>query len=243
MSITGEPDGEPMKVGVGVADVVCGLYATTAILAALRHRDQTGAGQHIDIGLADTTVSWLVNAGTNYLTSGQEQPRLGNQHPNIVPYQVFEASDGHMIVAAGNDGQYARFCQIIGRSNLATDPRFTTNISRIRNRDELIEMLSLEIRKHPKHWLVTEMEKNNVPGGSINIMSEVFASEQVKARDMKISMPAPSTLNGHIDLIGNHVKFSETPVSYRHAPPTCGEHTGQTAHRSAKEPIPATRPH
>lgn len=227
MSLTGDPDGEPMKVGVGIADVVCGLYATTAILAALRHRDQTGMGQHIDIALADTTVSWLVNAGTNYLTSGQEQPRLGNQHPNIVPYQVFEAADGHLIVAAGNDGQFARFCDIIGRADLASDPRFKTNIARIENRAALVGILSDEIRKHRKHDLVTEMEQNTVPGGSINTLPEVFASDQVSERGMKIEMPEPNAQKGHVDLIGNPVKFSATPVSYRHAPPSCGQHTDE----------------
>jgi crotonobetainyl-CoA:carnitine CoA-transferase CaiB-like acyl-CoA transferase len=227
MSLTGDPSGEPMKVGVGIADVVCGLYATTAILAALRHRDQTGIGQHIDIALADTTVSWLVNAGTNYLTSGQEQPRLGNQHPNIVPYQVFEAADGHLIVAAGNDSQYARFCNILGRDDLANDPKFTTNILRIKNRDEIIAILSGEIRKLRKHDLVAAMDANNVPGGSINTISEVFASDQVAARSMKIELAAPQTQKGHVDLIGNPIKFSETPVTYRQAPPTCGQHTDE----------------
>lgn len=227
MSLTGDPDGEPMKVGVGIADVVCGLYATTAILAALRHRDQTGIGQHIDIALADTTVSWLVNAGTNYLTSGQEQPRLGNQHPNIVPYQVFEAADGHLIVAAGNDAQFARFCGVLGRADLATHPDYATNIARIENRAALIAILTEEIRKHRKHDLVAAMDQNNVPGGSINTLPEVFASDQVAARGMKIEMPTPQAQKGHVDLIGNPVKFSETPVSYRHAPPTCGEHTDE----------------
>lgn len=227
MSLTGAPDGEPMKVGVGIADVVCGLYATTAILAALRHRDQTGVGQHIDIALADTTVSWLINAGTNYLTSGKEQPRLGNQHPNIVPYQVFEASDGHLIVAAGNDGQFARFCGILERGDLARDPRFATNIARIENRDALIALLVTEIRKRSKHDLVAAMDQNNVPGGSINTLPEVFASDQVAARGMKIEMPNPNTQSGKVDLIGNPVKFSKTPVTYRQTPPTCGEHTDE----------------
>jgi crotonobetainyl-CoA:carnitine CoA-transferase CaiB-like acyl-CoA transferase len=227
MSLTGDPSGEPMKVGVGIADVVCGLYATTAILAALRHRDQTGIGQHIDIGLANTTVSWLVNAGTNYLMSGQEQPRLGNQHPNIVPYQVFKAADGHLIVAAGNDAQYARFCTIIGRTDLASDPRFATNVLRIENRDEIVSILSDEIQKYREHDLVTAMDANNVPGGSINTLREVFASDQVAARNMKIEMPNANARQGHVDLIGNPVKFSETPVTYRHAPPTCGQHTDE----------------
>ncbi len=235
MSLTGDPDGEPMKVGVGIADVVCGLYASTAILAALRHRDQTGVGQHIDVALADTTVSWLVNAGTNYLTSGQEQPRLGNQHPNIVPYQVFKAADGHLIVAAGNDAQYARFCEILDRADLARDPKFATNIARIEHREDIVSILSDEIAKHKKHDLVAAMERSNVPGGSINTLSEVFASDQVAARGMKIEMPVEDVAKGRVDLIGNPVKFSETPVTYRHAPPTCGQHTDEVLRMILKD--------
>ncbi len=227
MSLTGEPDGEPMKVGVGIADVVCGLYAATAILAALRHRDATGEGQHIDIALADTQVSWLVNAGTNYLLSGIEQPRLGNQHPNIVPYQVFEAADGHLIVAAGNDAQFRRFCDILDRRDLADDPRFATNIARIEHRDTLIPILADEVRRHGKTNLVAAMEDQGVPGGPINTLPEVFASDQVAARGMVVSVPDNHAQRGKVDLIGNPVKFSRTPVTYRHAPPTCGQHNDE----------------
>ena len=145
MSLTGEVDGQPMKVGVGIADVVCGLYAATAILAALRHRDATGEGQHIDIALVDTQIAWLVNEGTNYLASGEEPKRRGNQHPNIVPYQVFDTSDGHVIVAVGNDGQFERFCTILDVSELADNPDYQTNVSRIQNRDALIAILSAKI--------------------------------------------------------------------------------------------------
>ena len=186
MSLTGDPDGEQMKVGVGIADVVCGLYAATAILAALRHRDQTGQGQHIDLALADAQVSWLVNAGTNYLTSRNPQPRLGNQHPNIVPYQVFGTKDGHVIVAVGNDTQYTRFCEIVGRPDLATDIRFAKNVDRVAFRDILIPILAKEIAQHPKDWLVSEMETAKIPGGPINTLPEVFASDQVEARDMVV---------------------------------------------------------
>lgn len=223
MSLTGDPEGEPMKVGVGIADVVCGMYACTAILAALHHRTATGQGQHIDIALADTTVAWLVNAGTNYLTSGQPQPRLGNQHPNIVPYQVFAARDGHLIVAAGNDAQYARFCEILNRPDLAQDARFATNIARIEHRDTLVALLAAEIARFDKDALVAAMERASVPGGPINTLPEVFASDQVAARGMKIAMPDPGVQSGQVDLIGNPVKFSATPVTYRHAPPRCGD--------------------
>lgn len=225
MSLTGTPDGEPMKVGVAVADVVCGLYACTAVLAALQHRNKTGAGQYIDIGLADTQVAWLINNGTNYLTSRQPPQRLGNAHPNIVPYQVFATIDGHIIVAAGNDTQYARFCEIIGRADLATHNDYLTNMNRVKNRDALIPILTAKIAKMTKADLVAKMEQHGVPGGAINTLPEVFESEQVTSREMKISMPHATAKSGKIDLIGNPVKFSKTPVSYRHSPPTCGEHS------------------
>ena len=225
MSLTGDPDGEPMKVGVGIADVVCGLYAASAILAALRHRDQTGQGQHIDLALADAQVSWLVNAGTNYLTSRNPQPRLGNQHPNIVPYQVFGTKDGHVIVAVGNDTQYTRFCEIVGRPDLATDIRFAKNVDRVAFRDILIPILAKEIAQHPKDWLVSEMETAKIPGGPINTLPEVFASDQVAARDMVVSVEDSHAFSGYVDLIGNPIKLSKTPITYRQAPPMCGAHT------------------
>ncbi|MEM7299651.1 MAG: CaiB/BaiF CoA-transferase family protein [Pseudomonadota bacterium] len=227
MSITGEAEGEPMKVGVGVADVVCGLYACTAILAALRHRDATGQGQHIDIGLVDSQISWLVNQGASYLTSGEEPRRLGNQHPTIVPYQVFATSDGHIIVAVGNDGQFARFCTLIGMEELSEDERFRTNVSRVNNRDILVPILSEQLMKLKKAELIDGMEQNNIPGGAINTLPEVFVTEQVKAREMKISVSHATSQSGTVDLIGNPVKFSKTPVSYRRGPPVCGEHTDE----------------
>lgn len=227
MSLTGEPEGEPMKVGVGIADVVCGLYACTAILAALRHRDTTGEGQHIDLALVDAQVAWLVNAGTNYLLSGEEQPRLGNGHPNIVPYQVFAVRDGHLIVAAGNDGQFARFCAILDREDLSTAPDYARNVDRVRNREALIAELAPVIAAWAKADLVAAMEAAKVPGGPINTLSEVFASEQVAARGMRISMPYPGAETGELPLIGNPVKFSATPVTYRRPPPVCGEHTAE----------------
>ena len=227
MSLTGVPDGEPMKVGVAIADVVCGLYACTAVLAALQHRNKTGEGQYIDIGLADTQVAWLINNGTNYLISGQPPQRLGNAHPNIVPYQVFTAIDGHIIVAAGNDAQYARFCDLIGRADLATHIDYLTNVSRVKNRDALIPILAAEIAKLTKAELGAKMEQHGVPGGAINTLPDVFESEQVAAREMKISMPHATAKNETINLIGNPVKFSKTPVSYRHSPPTCGEHNDE----------------
>lgn len=222
MSLTGEPDGEPMKVGVGIADVMCGMYASTATLAALRHRDQTGEGQHIDVALVDTQIAWLMNEGVNYLTSGEVPKRRGNQHPNIVPYQVFEVSDGHLNIAVGNDNQFAKFCSVIGHPYLADDKRFTANIDRITNREVLIGTLIPIIKQIDKTTLLSTMNTAGVPCGPIHTLDEVFASDQVAARDMKITMPHPQSGSGTVDLIGNPVKFSQTPVTYRHAPPVCG---------------------
>ena len=225
MSLTGEPGGEPMKTGVGVADVMCGMYASTAILAALRHRDQTGLGQHIDVALVDTQIAWLVNEGVNYLTSGQVPQRRGNQHPNIVPYQVFECADGHFILAVGNDTQFARFCAVIGQGVLADDPRFTRNTSRIENREALLALLVPALKGFGKAALMGDLQAQNVPCGPINDLAEVFGSDQVAARDMKISMDYPTAASGRVDLIGNPVKFSDTPVNYRRSPPVCGADT------------------
>ncbi len=227
MSLTGDKNGEPMKVGVAIADVVCGLYAGTAILAALRSRDQTGLGQHIDIGLVDTQVAWLINAGTNYLCSGKATQRLGNEHPNIVPYQVFEAADGHVVVAAGNDTQYQRLCVGLGRDDLAQHPDYITNALRVANRETLVPILTSETKKHSKVKLEEILEQQGVPGGPINTLPEVLASDQVAARDMQISMDDDHAQSGKVELIGNPVKFSKTPVSYRRPPPACGQHTDE----------------
>ncbi|MCP5038784.1 MAG: CoA transferase [Rhodobacteraceae bacterium] len=227
MSLTGEPDGVPMKVGVGITDMMCGMYAANAVQAALIHRMKTGEGQSIDIGLVDTQVSWLANEGVNYLTSGKAPKRRGNQHPNIVPYQVFECADGHAIVAVGNDGQFARFCNIIGLPELAGDPKFTKNTDRLANRDVLIPILVAQIATLPQKDVVDGMEAANVPGGVINTLPDLFASEQVAARGMKIAMEYPNAASGKVDLIGNPVKFSATPVSYRRPPPMCGEHSDE----------------
>lgn len=227
MSLTGQPEGEPMKVAVGIADVMCGMYATTAILAALRHRDQTGEGQHIDIGLVDTQIAWLVNEGANYLTSGKVPTRRGNQHPNIVPYQVFGVRDGHIILAVGNDAQFERFCQVIDRNDLSKDVQFTTNIARVKNRDRLVEILVPELKRRSKAELLAALEAAKVPCGPINNLQEVFDSDQVSAREMRINVAHSQAAGGSVELIGNPVKFSKTPVKYRYGPPVCGEHTSQ----------------
>ncbi|PCH72438.1 MAG: CoA transferase [Rhodobacteraceae bacterium] len=222
MSLTGVPDGEPMKVAVGISDVMTGMYAAVGVLAALRHRDATGQGQVIDLALVDVQTSWLVNEGTNYLLSGKTPVRRGNQHPNIVPYQVFSVRDGHVIVAVGNDAQFGRFCELIGHADLAANADYTTNAMRLVNRDALISTLTPILAGLTKDSLIADMERAGVPGGPINTLPEVFNGEQVAAREMKISVPHPEAGNGHVDLIGNPLKFSKTPVSYRRAPPTCG---------------------
>lgn len=225
MSLTGEPDGEPMKVGVGIADVMCGMYAANAIQAALLHREKTGEGQYIDVALFDTQVAWLINEGSNYLNSGEAPKRRGNQHPNIVPYQVFECADGHAIVAVGNDDQYRRFCEVIGRPDLGDDPRYETNSDRLANRDELIALIEGAVRKITRDDLVAGIREAGVPGGEIATVPEVFASEQVASREMKVTMRHGS--GAEIGMIGNPLKFSATPVSYRRPPPICGEHTDE----------------
>ncbi len=222
MSLTGDPEGEPMKVAVGISDVMTGMYSAVAILAALRHRDATGEGQQIDLALVDVQTSWLVNEGTNYLLSGNDPVRRGNQHPNIVPYQVFTVRGGHVIVAVGNDAQFGRFCELIGQGGLASDPRFTTNAQRLAYRDALIALLTPVLAGIAKDTLIADMENAGVPGGPINTLPELFDSDQVAARGMKITMPHADAASGSVDLIGNPIKFSKTPVQYRRAPPTCG---------------------
>ena len=225
ISMTGEPDRPPVKVPIAVNDVMTGLYATIGILSALRHRDATGVGQHIDLGLLDVQVGWLYNQGLNYLTGGGIPQRLGTAHPNTVPYQVFETKDGWAIVAANNDGQFKRLCEAAGRPELSSDPRFATNSDRVRNRDKLVELVTEFLCTNTTaHWMDV-LEKANVPCSPVNNVAEVFADPQVLARGMKIAMPHALSGSGTVDLIGCPLKLSETPVQYRRAPPTLGEHT------------------
>ena len=225
MSLTGPADGEPAKVAVGISDVMTGMYAATAILAALRHRDNTGAGQQIDIALVDCQVAWLVNEGTNYLLSGNSPKRRGNQHPNIVPYQVFEAGEGHLIVAVGNDAQFRRFCLLLKVPEWAVDALFATNAARLVNRDMLVERISALVKEWNRDELIKGMEALGIPCGPINTLPQVFASDQVVAREMKVRMNYPDAKSGAVDLIGNPVRFSGTPVSYYRPPPRCGADT------------------
>ena len=226
MSVTGEADGMPLKVGVGIADVMCGMYASVGILSAIRHRDITGEGQYIDLSLLDTQVAWLINGGLNYLTARQVPGRLGNGHPNIVPYQVFPSSDGHFILAVGNDAQYQRFCEFAEVPELATDQRFATNAARVGNREILVPLLAQATARHPnRHWL-EGLESRKVPCGPVNDIGEVFADPQIRHREMEITMAHP--LSGDdVSLIGNPLRMSETPVTYRRPPPTLGQHADE----------------
>ncbi|OJU21628.1 MAG: CoA transferase [Alphaproteobacteria bacterium 64-6] len=225
ISMTGEPDRPPVKVPIAVSDVMAGLYAAIGILSALRHRDATGIGQHIDLGLLDVQVGWLYNQGLNYLTGGGIPQRLGTAHPNTVPYQVFETKDGWAIVAANNDGQFKRLCDAARRPELSSDARFATNSDRVRNRDKLVELVTEFLRTNTTAYWMEVLERANVPCSPVNNVAEVFADPQVLARGMKISMPHGLSGSGTVDLIGCPLKMSETPVEYRRAPPTLGEHT------------------
>ncbi len=242
MSLTGEKEGSPMKVGVGIADVVCGLYAGNAILAALHHRSQTGQGQYIDLALLDTQVAWLINEGLNYLTSGKVPPRQADEHPNIVPYRVVPAADGHLILAVGNDSQFRKFCTFAGVPELADDPRFVTNSLRVENREALYALLPEVTRQKTLQEWLDGLAALAVPAGPVNNLEQVFNDPQVRHRDMQIDMPFDGCEKGKVALIGNPIKFSETPVTYRQAPPTVGQHTdeildellGMTAEEAAR---------
>jgi crotonobetainyl-CoA:carnitine CoA-transferase CaiB-like acyl-CoA transferase len=227
MSVTGEPDGPPLKVGVGIADIMCGMYASTAILAALHHRDKTGQGQYIDLSLLDTQVAWLANIGLNYLTSGSVPTRVGNEHPNIVPYNVMATSDGHVILAVGNDQQFAKFCGFAGEAALAQDPRFVTNEQRVLNRRALYEHLEAVMRRKTQSEWVEGLAKLGVPCSPVNNVDQVFSDPQVRSRGMQVALPHALSGKGDVDLIGNPIKFSATPVDYRRAPPYLGQHTDE----------------
>jgi len=233
MSVTGEPDGSPMKVGVGIADVMCGMYAAVSILAAIQHRDQSGNsaaggnGQHIDLSLLDSQAAWLINSGSNYLTSGENQHRLGNAHPNIVPYQVFQTSDSFFVLAVGNEIQFRKFCEFAGAPDLPEDPRFKTNTDRVKNRNILAPMLTKLTQRNSTQFWLEGLEKLQVPCGPVNTIKDVFDDPQIQHREMEISLPHPLSGKGDVSLIGSPVKMSATPVSYRHAPPTLGQHTNE----------------
>jgi len=227
MSITGErddlPGGGPQKAGVAVSDLMTGMYSAVAILAALAHRDVTGQGQYLDLALFDTMVAMLANMNMNYLVTGKAPGRAGNAHQNIVPYQVFAAADGHVIIAVGNDGQYARFCEIAGHPELATDPRFAKNADRVRNRAVLVPMLEQIVRARPVAFWTERLEAAGVPCGPINSIAQALADPQIVSRGLRVDLPHP--LAGRVPLVGNPIKMSATPPAYDRHPPLLGEHT------------------
>ncbi|MCP1585340.1 CaiB/BaiF CoA transferase family protein [Pseudoxanthomonas mexicana] len=225
MSVTGAADGEPQKVGVAVADLFTGMYATVAILAALRHRDATGEGQVIDMALLDAQVAMLANLGSHYLVGGEVPARQGNAHANIAPYQVFAVADGHIIVAVGNDRQFARLCQLLGLAALGQDARFATNAGRVRHRDALIPVLQQAFRTRDRHACLAALEAAGIPCGPVNDLAEVFADPQVRARGMIVDASHPHA--GTLPLVGSPIKLSVTPVQPPSAPPLLGEHTDE----------------
>ncbi len=229
MSLTGEPNGSPQKVGVPVADLFAGLYGCIGILAALNHRNATGQGQQIDIGMLDTHVAWLANQGMNYLATGENPPRLGNQHPNIAPYQEFPTKDGYIILAVGNDPTFERFCKAFGQEHLLADERFATNPKRVANRQLVTDTLTpVMTSKTTAEW-IEALEALKIGCGPINTLEQVFADPHVKARNMVVEMQHGS--GEPVKVIANPVKLSATPPSYRSAPPILGEHTGEVLGR------------
>lgn len=229
MSITGRADGEegagPQKVGVALTDIMTGLYATIAVQAALIERASSGRGQQIDLALLDVQIACLANQASNYLTGGVVPRRMGNAHPNIVPYQEFPTADGDMILAIGNDGQFGKFCALAGHPEWATDPRFASNSQRVANRNILIPLLRQStVMRRTREWIAL-LESAGVPCGPINQLDDVFDDEQVRARGLRIEIPHPSA--GKVSLVANPIRLSDSPVEYRLAPPLLGQHTDE----------------
>ena len=241
MSLTGEPDGTPMKVGVGITDVMCGMYATIGVLAALRHRDATGEGQHIDLSLVDSQMAWLINEGTNFLASGDLPKRRGNAHPNIVPYDVFPCADGHVILAVGNDGQFGRFCSAVGLDELSGDARFVTNSLRIENRVALTASIQARFQALTMDDILSRLREVKVPAGPIHTVGQALSTDQAHARGAVVAMTQEDTTQGEVHLLGNPLKFSKTPVTYRRPPPRFGQDTDQIERRFGQNP--STEPH
>jgi crotonobetainyl-CoA:carnitine CoA-transferase CaiB-like acyl-CoA transferase len=223
MSVTGEPDGAPMKVGVAITDLLTGMYSATAVLAALAHRDRSGRGQWIDLALLDVQVATLANQGEGYLASGRAPGRLGNAHPSIVPYQAFATADGHVVLAVGNDGQFARLCEVAGRPALAREPRFATNAGRVEHRAEVIAALAPLLAARTTAEWIAALEEAGVPCGPINDLAQVFADPQVRHRGMRVEAPHP--VAGTAPMVASPIRLSATPVSHDVPPPTLGQHT------------------
>ncbi|WP_346898409.1 CaiB/BaiF CoA-transferase family protein [uncultured Roseibium sp.] len=227
MDLTGDPDGEPQKVGVAFADIFTGLYGVIGIMAALRRRDETGKGEHVDMALLDSLTGVLANQALNYFVSGNSPKRLGNAHPNIVPYQVFAVSDGHMILAVGNDGQFKKLCAILGRPELGENPAYATNAARVANRAELVPVLEAEIAKFTRDAFLKALEEKGVPAGPINSVADVFTDPQIAHRHMKVDLPATGVKGGTIPSVRTPITFSDSELVLEHAAPALGEHTAE----------------
>ena len=227
MSVTGEPDdapgGGPQRAGVPIADIITGMYASIAICAALAHRERSGKGQHLDLALLDSQIALLAYQNTNYFATGKPPKRIGNLHPNIVPYQPFRASDGEVILACGNDNLYRKFCEAAGCAELAKDPRFATNGKRVENRAELTRLLGEVFKKRTKREWLELLEAAGVPNGPINDVAQVFEEPQVKARGIRMELPHGA--GARLPLVASPMRFSDTPLEYRSAPPLLGQHT------------------
>ncbi len=229
MSVTGEKDGEPgagpQKVGVALTDIMTGLYASVGILAALAEREKSGLGQQVDLALLDVTAATLANQATNVLVGKQVPTRLGNAHPNIVPYQSFATRDGHCIIAVGNDQQFQRYCELLELPHLSSEKKFATNQARVEHREELVAILERAMLTQTRDYWLARCEEAGVPAGPINTIDEVFDNEQILHRQMRVNLPHP--LNPELELPGNPIKLSRTPVNYHRPPPMLGEHTDE----------------
>jgi crotonobetainyl-CoA:carnitine CoA-transferase CaiB-like acyl-CoA transferase len=226
MGITGQPGGEPTKVGVAISDIVCGLYASNAILAALHRRSATGKGARIEIPLFESTLGWLANRGQEYLVSGEDKGLIGNAHPSIVPYQTFEASDKPLVVAVGNNTQFAELCKVVGRPDLAEDERFATNPDRVANREALIPQLQGELRKRPADEWVEEIRAAGVPSGPVNTLADVFADDHVQGSGILQNIDHPST--GPLEMLASPILIDGQRLPIRRPPPILGQHTNET---------------
>jgi crotonobetainyl-CoA:carnitine CoA-transferase CaiB-like acyl-CoA transferase len=232
MSVTGEPasvGGQPQKVGVALTDIMTGLYASNGILAALAERERSGLGQHIDLSLFDVTAATLANQASNYLVGGITPVRLGNAHPNIVPYQSFAVADGHIVIAVGNDSQFESLSTVLGLEEIATDNRFISNALRVKNRDELIDIIQSTLLQSSGEYWLNQCEVHSVPAGPINTIDQVLNDPQIKAREMRVRLDHADS--DQLELVGNPIKFSRTPIEYKSAPPTLGEHTESVLER------------
>jgi crotonobetainyl-CoA:carnitine CoA-transferase CaiB-like acyl-CoA transferase len=227
MSLTGDPEGEPMKVGVSIADLMAGMYATVSVLAALRHRDKTNEGQHLDISMLDAHVAWLANQGMNYLATGKNPERLGNQHPNILPYQVMPSKDGYFVLSVGNDATFERFCEVASCEYLLEDKKFAEAVQRVKNREEVTNKLNEITKMHETKWWLEKLEAKNIGCCAINTLEEVFSDPQVISREMVLDMEGTDEKKSPYKLIANPIRMKEGSITYRYPPPQHGEHTGE----------------